>query len=152
MRADLWDTYTEQSVSRCSDSSAHALSESVENSSGETAGEPESIQMSSSRKLRLCDRAGEFPMRIWTMATIGALALCAATATAQATSIGGGASAFRVTAAAAGVAEKVAYRRCWWRNGVRHCRRYRSAYAPYYGVYGQQYSTGSPIGIIMGIR
>ena len=91
-------------------------------------------------------------MRILTMATIGALALCAATATAQATSIGGGASAFRVIAAAAGVAEKVAYRRCWWRNGVRHCRRYRSAYSPYYGVYSQQYSTGSPIGIIMGIR
>jgi hypothetical protein len=90
-------------------------------------------------------------MRILTMATIGALALCAATATAQATSIGGGASAFRVTAAA-GVAEKVAYRRCWWRNGVRHCRRYRSAYSPYSGVYSQQYSTGSPIGIIMGIR
>jgi hypothetical protein len=90
-------------------------------------------------------------MRILSMATIGALALCNATATAQAASIGGGTSAFRVTAAAAGMAEKIAYRRCWWRNGVRHCRRYRSAYTPYYGV-SQQYSTGSPIGIIMGIR
>ena len=92
-------------------------------------------------------------MRIWTMATIGALALCTTTATAQATSIGGGASAFRVTAAAAGgVAEKIAYRRCWWRNGVRHCRWYRSGSSPYYGVYSQQYPAGSPIGIIMGIR
>ena len=91
-------------------------------------------------------------MRVFTMVTIGALALCTATATAQAASIGGGASAFRETAAAGGVAEKIAYRRCWWRNGVRHCRRYRSAYSPYSGVYSQQYPVGSPIGIIMGIR
>ncbi len=92
-------------------------------------------------------------MRVFTMVTIGALALCTATATAQAASIGGRASAFRVTAAAAGgVAEKIAYRRCWWRNGVRHCRWYRPGYTPYYGVYSQQYPVGSPIGIIMGIR
>jgi hypothetical protein len=92
-------------------------------------------------------------MRVFTMVTIGALALCTATATAQAASIGGGASAFRVTAAAAGgVAEKIAYRRCWWRNGVRHCRWYRSGSSPHYGVYSQQYPVGSPIGIIMGIR
>ena len=92
-------------------------------------------------------------MRVWTMVTIGAFALCAVTAVAQAASIGSAARTLRAATEGSAI-EKIAYRRCWWRNGVRYCRWYRSAYYPYYGVYlsNQQYSSGSPIGIIMGIR
>jgi hypothetical protein len=91
-------------------------------------------------------------MRVWTMATIVAFAFCAATVSAQAASIGSAVSAPRASTVES-VAEKIAYRRCWWRNGVRHCRWYRSGYSPYYGVPSNQlYSSGSSIGIILGIR
>ena len=88
-------------------------------------------------------------MRVWTMATIGALALCTTTAAAQTASIGGGASVLRTTIEV-GAVEKIAYRRCWWSQGVRHCRRYRSAY--YYYYRGPRSYSGSTIGIIMGIQ
>jgi hypothetical protein len=88
-------------------------------------------------------------MRVWAMATIGVFALCTATPAAQAASVGGTASALRAATEGSGV-EKIAYRRCWWRQGVRSCRRYRSAY---YGVPSNQpYFSGSSIGIIMGIQ
>jgi hypothetical protein len=86
-------------------------------------------------------------MRIWTLATIGALTLWSAIATAHAATLGGTIDSARATVEAANMIDKVAYRRCWWRQGVRYCRRYRSAYYPY-----QQYYSGSPIGIIIGIR
>ena len=52
--------------------------------------------------------------------------------------------------------DSVAYRRCWWRHGYRHCRYvdryYRSyGYAPYYyddGYYG--YGYGPSIGLSFG--
>jgi hypothetical protein len=92
-------------------------------------------------------------MRVWTTATIGALALFAATEMTQAASIGGAGSALRTATEGTAAAEKIAYRRCWWRQGVRYCRRYRSTYYPYYGVPSNQpYSSGSSIGIIMGIQ
>jgi hypothetical protein len=84
-------------------------------------------------------------MRILTMAAFGALTLCAAAGAAQAAPLGIGAG--RATAEASNVTETIATRRCWWRQGVRYCRRYRSAYYPY-----QPYYSGSPIGIIIGIR
>jgi hypothetical protein len=84
-------------------------------------------------------------MRILTMAAFGALAFWAALDAAQAAPLGIGAS--RATAEASNATETIATRRCWWRQGVRYCRRYRSAYYPY-----QPYSSGSPIGIIIGIR
>ena len=48
-----------------------------------------------------------------------------------------------------GKAETVAYRRCWWQYGQRHCRRYGSdyrgyGYRGYYGpLYPEAYRTGS---------
>jgi hypothetical protein len=53
------------------------------------------------------------------------------------------------TAAREGKAESVAYRRCWWRGGHRHCRWYGSGYRGYgyrgyYGpLYPEAYRTGS---------
>jgi hypothetical protein len=91
-------------------------------------------------------------MRIWTMAAIGALALCTATGTAQATSIGSGTSMLRATAEATGVVEKIAYRRCWWRGDKRICRytaRYRYPYFAYYRPYS---GSGSSPTHILGIR
>jgi hypothetical protein len=82
-------------------------------------------------------------MRAWPIAILGA-ALC--TATAEAAPIGNAASVLR-GADDAGVIEKVAYR-CWRRQGVRYCRRYRSGY---YGTYSFRQSSGS-IGIILGIQ
>jgi hypothetical protein len=90
-------------------------------------------------------------MRVWIMAMIGALALCTAAAT-HAAPIGSTASALRAATEMTAV-EKIAYRRCWWRQGVRYCRQYRSAYYPYYGApSNQSYSFGRSIGLIMGIQ
>jgi hypothetical protein len=92
-------------------------------------------------------------MRAWIMTTLGASALCAAAASAaHAAPIGSSASALRA-ATEVNAVEKIAYRRCWWRQGVRYCRQYRSAYYPYYGVpSNQSYSFGRSIGLIMGIQ
>ena len=91
-------------------------------------------------------------MRVWALAAIGAFALCAVADTAQATTIGIAAGGLRATTEGGGV-EKIAYRRCWWSQGARYCRRYRSAYHTYYGYPSNQpYSSGSRIGIIMGIQ
>jgi len=92
-------------------------------------------------------------MRVWTTTTVGAIALLAATATTQAASIGSAGSALRSATEGTAAVAKIAYRRCWWRQGVRHCRWYRSAYYPYYGApSNQSYSSGSSIGIIIGIQ
>ncbi len=74
--------------------------------------------------------------------------LCAAT-TAHAGSIGTGANVMRAVGDA-NITQKIALRRCWWRQSVRYCRRYRTGYAPYYRAYPYGYS-GS-IGVILGIQ
>jgi hypothetical protein len=92
-------------------------------------------------------------MRILPIAFVSAVALCTAIASPQAASIGSAAKVLKI-AADASITEKIAYRRCWWRQGVRYCRRYQTGYAPYYGGYpfSQRYYSGSSIGIIMGIQ
>jgi hypothetical protein len=93
-------------------------------------------------------------MRVWTIAMIGAFALCAAGAAAQAASIGSAVSSLRASTDGS-VAEKIAYRRCWWRGGKRVCRFARNRYYPYYPYYaynGQYTGYGSSIGPITGIR
>jgi hypothetical protein len=84
-------------------------------------------------------------MRPLATVTIAAFAVLATIDATQATPIGGG--AIRPTMEATNLVETIAYRRCWWRQGVRFCRRYRSSYYPY-----QPYYSGAPIGIIIGIR
>jgi len=42
-------------------------------------------------------------------------------------------------------AQPIAYRRCWWQDGSRHCRRYGSAYRGY-GYYGPLYPEAYPTG------
>jgi hypothetical protein len=87
-------------------------------------------------------------MRTLYIAILGAVALGAAITGPQAASIGT-AKIWRATDGS--LTEKIAYRRCWWRQGVRYCRRYRASYAPYYGAYRYGYS-GSSVGIILGIQ
>jgi hypothetical protein len=88
-------------------------------------------------------------MRILPTAIVSAVALCTAIASPQAASIGTAANVLRATDGS--LTERVAYRRCWWRQGVRYCRRYRTGYAPYY--YRQRYYyPRSSIGLIMGIQ
>jgi hypothetical protein len=89
-------------------------------------------------------------MRILFVTMIGAVVLCAAATTGRAGSIGTAANILRATNHA-GITENIAYRRCWWRHGVRYCRRYRIGYAPYYRAYPYGYS-GSSIGVILGIQ
>jgi hypothetical protein len=88
-------------------------------------------------------------MRILPTAIVSAVALCTAIASPQAASIGTAANVLRATDGS--LTERVAYRRCWWRQGVRYCRRHRASYAPYYGAYRYGYS-GSSVGIILGIQ
>jgi hypothetical protein len=87
-------------------------------------------------------------MRILPIAIVGTVALCTAIVSAQAASIGTPARVLRVPDAS--LTEKIAYRRCWWRQGARYCRRYRTGYAPYYRAYRPYYS-GS-IGLILGVQ
>jgi hypothetical protein len=91
-------------------------------------------------------------MRVWTKAAIGMLLLCVMTPMAYAASIGD-ASALRVVATEATSVERVAYWRCWWSQGIRHCRRSRLRNYTYYGIPSNQgYSAGSRVVIIMGIQ
>jgi hypothetical protein len=87
-------------------------------------------------------------MRTLYIAILGAVALGAAITGPQAASIG---TAKIWRAADGSLTEKIAYRKCWWRQGVRYCRRYRASYAPYNGAYRYGYS-GSSVGIILGIQ
>jgi hypothetical protein len=87
-------------------------------------------------------------MRLLPTAIVSAVALCTTIASPQAASIG---TAKMLRATDGSLTEKIAYRRCWWRQGVRYCRRYRASYAPYYGAYRYGY-TGSSVGIILGIQ
>jgi hypothetical protein len=91
-------------------------------------------------------------MRIWTLVTIGALALYSANAAAQPTSIGSASSTLRATAAATGVVDKIAYRRCWLRGGKQICRYVRYRNYPYYAYYGQHFGSGSSPTLILGVR
>ena len=51
-----------------------------------------------------------------------ALTLGVATVGAQAAPAAGTVQDMKATAGAQSSVEKAAYRRCWWRHGVRHCR------------------------------
>jgi hypothetical protein len=84
-------------------------------------------------------------MRSMATATFATLALLTVTGAAQGAPLG--VSEMRTLAQATNLVETVAYRRCWWRQGVRYCRRYRTAYYP-----PQPYYSSGSIGIIMGIR
>ena len=86
-------------------------------------------------------------MRILPIAIVSAVALCTTIASSQA--VGTAANVLRATDGS--LTERVAYRRCWRRQGVRYCRRYRTGYAPYYRAYPYGYS-GSSIGVILGIQ
>jgi hypothetical protein len=88
-------------------------------------------------------------MRTLAMATLGAVALCTAIESGQAASIGNGATVLR--ASDASLSEKIAFRRCWWRQGVRYCRRYRTGYASYYRAHPRYYYAPS-LGLILGVQ
>jgi hypothetical protein len=90
-------------------------------------------------------------MRTWTMAALGAFALYAAGPAYAGSVTSGTLAVLKPANTTTRLVEEVAYRRCWWRKGTRHCRRYRSAYYPYYGGYGFRYS-GPSIGIILGVQ
>lgn len=77
------------------------------------------------------------------------LALTAFTSTGQAApgSLGGAIEAGRSDVTNV---EKVDFRRCWWRNGVKHCRWVREyGYGPYYGD-GPYYGYGPSVGLYFG--
>jgi len=87
------------------------------------------------------------------LAVIGVLGLASlglGSLAAQAAPPAPGALETMTTAGRDGKAENVAYRRCWWHNGHRHCRGdgyrgYRGyGYRGYYGpLYPEAYRTGS---------
>ena len=89
-------------------------------------------------------------MRAFILAAIGSIGLCAAVQTAHAGSLVSHTLALRSTSDV-NAADTVAYRRCWWRNGTRYCRRYGAGYYRYYGAYRYRYS-GPSVGIILGIQ
>jgi hypothetical protein len=89
-------------------------------------------------------------MRSWAMATISVLAFCTAIPSTQAMSFGGAANALRDVAPNNNI-ERIADRRCWWRQGVRYCRRFRTA--PDSGTASSKsVSFGRSIGLILGIH
>jgi hypothetical protein len=88
-------------------------------------------------------------MTNWRAASLAGLALGLLAGTAQAGSVGTAASALKASAETTSAVEKIAYRRCWWRAGSRHCRWYGHGG---YRSYGHYYASGSGIGIITGIR
>jgi hypothetical protein len=61
-------------------------------------------------------------LRYWIIGSAGAVTLCAAPIAVQAAPLG---DLTRPTALETSALEKVASRRCWWRNGERHCRQAR---------------------------
>jgi hypothetical protein len=85
------------------------------------------------------------------LAVIGVLSLASlglGSLAAQAAPAAPGALETMTAATRDGKAENVAYRRCWWHRGHRHCRWYGSRYRGYgYGYYGplypEAYRTGS---------
>lgn len=71
--------------------------------------------------------------RYWLMGAASAAFLCGASLSVSAAPAGG-ATAMRSTLQQSSVVEKAADRRCWWRDGVRHCsRRGARVYGYYYG-------------------
>jgi hypothetical protein len=80
-------------------------------------------------------------------AAFGALAM-----SAEAAPLSGVAGNVKATAGQATAVEKAAYRRCWLRYGVRHCRWYYGYYDggyPYYD-YGPVYGYGPGLGLYFG--
>lgn len=82
-------------------------------------------------------------MKCCLSAAAGAMALGLATVGAQAAPAAGGTADLQAAAGTQSSVEKAAYRRCWWRHGVRHCRwvgdeygySYPYYYGPSYGLY-----------------
>jgi Spy/CpxP family protein refolding chaperone len=81
-------------------------------------------------------------MRLWTAAVLAALLACATIVAAQAAPLADAARGLTAVASHSG-AESVVHRRCRWREGIRYCRRLRTATS------NQPYP---PIGLILGIR
>ena len=82
---------------------------------------------------------------------IRAAAVAGAIATsAQAAPLSGVAGDVKAKAGQATAVEKAAYRRCWVRYGVRHCRWYYGYYDGGYYDYGPAYGYGPDIGFFFG--
>jgi len=79
-------------------------------------------------------------------AAVAAAAISAIAMSAQAAPLSGLAGDTKANAGQATAVEKAAYRRCWWRYGVRHCRYYYG----YYDNYGPAYGYGPDIGLFFG--
>jgi hypothetical protein len=75
------------------------------------------------------------------------LIIGAAAISAQAAPLDGVAGDVAATANQATAVEKAAYRRCWWRYGVRHCRWY---YGYCGGGYDPYYDYGPGVGLFFG--
>jgi hypothetical protein len=99
------------------------------------------------------ERKGKKTMRSTKLAVIGVLSLAGVglgTLAAQAAPAAPSAAAM-ARAGADGKVQSIAYRRCWWQGGQRHCRGYGSAYRGYRGygyryygpLYPEAYRTGS---------
>ena len=90
-------------------------------------------------------------MKYCLSAAVGAMALGLATLSAQAAPAAGATTDLKAAAGAESSVDKVGYRRCWWHNGHRHCRR-SGGYYPYYG-YGASpyyYGYGPSFGLYFG--
>lgn len=70
--------------------------------------------------------------KYWITGSVSAVMLCAAPVAAQAAPLG---DLTRPPALGTSAVEKVASRRCWWRNGERHCSRARYGQPRVYGSY-----------------
>jgi hypothetical protein len=65
-------------------------------------------------------------MRKTLVTAAGICMLVLATPSSEAAPAGAGVQGFAPSANEEGSGvQSIAYRRCWWRHGVRHCRRYR---------------------------
>jgi len=72
----------------------------------------------------------------WLVGAAGAVALCALSAPTQAAPLGVGSEGLKAAADEnTAVQEVVWVRRCWWRDGYRHCRRVWSDEPYYYDPY-----------------
>lgn len=78
-------------------------------------------------------------LKYWMAGMAGAAVLAAAPLAAQAAPAS---NAFGLRSGDASMFEKAAYRRCWWRDGRRHCRRVEVERRP--RVYGYRYYYGRP--------
>lgn len=72
--------------------------------------------------------------KYWVAGAAGALMLGSLSLTAQAAPLGGAQDALRADVGQNSQAQDVAWRRCWWHRGHRHCRwvGHRHGYYPYY--------------------